>query len=458
MNKIKYLTGILIILFAFSGLNAAYAIKETNKKQENTEQKDVVLKSRIEYNDIIKKAEEHSYDLKAADFSIMISKQGITEARSEYFPKLNLGATTEYTKNFRDAKDSTVMSIGDSFINPYTRFQTVLGVNMAYNLFDFGLRRNILKMAKEDVEIKKMEEKQRLQDVVLNVTDTYAKILMLIAQESAYEQIEQLQDKNLGYYQRLYDAKVVSSTDLNLAKVNLEQTRKQLSEIKSLKAESVSWLSFYTGEEYDVDNLTAENFVDIEFNPFEERNIENSVVWKLHEKIIKKKGYEVKAAKRVNYPKVTAYSRYYLYGSDYSSYVDNINNIRRSNFSVGGSINMPVFDGFKNSANIKTKKLELEQLLVERDKALAEYITKLAIMRSNLSYLNKQIEDNEIIEKELAQKADSTDRLVANRVASPIEGNNAQIEFLKQNIESVKNETAKEAIVRVIEVLTREYK
>ncbi len=457
MKKIIYILA-FSVFFTASMANTVYAIKETKYTAENSINDTKSIISKIDYNDVIKKAEEHSYDLKSADFSILISKQGITDARSEYYPKLNLGATTEYTKNFRNQRESTVMSIGDSFINPYTRYQTVFGVNLAYNLFDFGVRGNVLKMAKEDVEIKKMEEKQHLQDLVLNVTDTYAKILMLIAQEKAYNQMLELQEKNLGYYKRLYDAKVVSSTDLNLAKVNLEQTKKQLSELKSLKEEALSWLSFYTGEDYDKENIEASEFEKIEFNPFENKDIEKSVVWKLHEKIINKKGYEVKAAKRVNYPKITAYSRYYMYGSDYSSYTDNIDNIRPSNFSVGGSINMPVFDGFKNSANIKTKKLELEQLLVERDKAVAEYVTKLAVMRSNLTYLNKQIADNELIEAELEKKVSSTEKLVANRIASPIEGNNAKIELIKQNIESVKNETAKEAIIRVMEALTREYK
>lgn len=457
MIKFKCILGILTLFFVFFGMNPSFAINDNKYSNENIEQNSPVLFSKIEYNDVVKKAEEHSFDLKSADFNILISKQGIVDARSEYFPKLNLGATTEYTKNFRNQRESTVMSIGDSFINPYTRFQTVLGINMSYNLFDFGVRKNLLNMAKEDVEIKELEEKQRLQDLVTNVTDTYAKILMIISQEQSYKQIEALQTKNLEYYQRLYNAKVVSSTDLNLAKVNLEQTKKQISELLALKAETLNWLSFYTGVEYNIDEIQAEPFQKTDFNPFLEFDIEKTVVWKLHEKTIKKKGFEVKAAKKLNYPKITAYSRYYLYGSDYSSYADNIDNIRPSNFSIGGSINMPVFDGFKNSANIKTKKLELEQLLVQRDKAISEYSTKIAVMRSNLSYLNRQIVDNEIIEHELADKVRSTDRLVSNRISSPIEGNNVKIELLKQKIESIKNETAKDAIIKVIEVLTREY-
>ena len=158
----------------------------------------------------------------------------------------------------------------------------------------------------------------------------------------------------------------------------------------------------------------------------------------------------------MNYPKVTAYSRYYWYGSDYSSYNDNIGNIQPSNFSIGGAVTMPLFDGFKNSANIKTKQLELEQLLVERDKALAEYTTKLSILRSNLTYLNKQIKDNSVIEQELNKKVNSTIKLVASKIVSPIEGNNTKIELFKQDMEAIKNQTAADAISKSIEALSEE--
>ena len=97
-------------------------IKEKSKKQTKTRKKpaknkikqsqpntqDVITKddfktlsADIEYEDIIKKAHEHCYDLKIADFEVLISKQSIRTARSEYFPKLNFQAGTEYTRNFQ---------------------------------------------------------------------------------------------------------------------------------------------------------------------------------------------------------------------------------------------------------------------------------------------------------------------------------------------------------------------
>lgn len=87
-NNSKYQIRIITCVYLFT-FAASYAVAI-----ENT--------CYIDYETVTKKAIEHSYDLKLADYETMISKTGITSARSEYFPKLNFMAGTEYTKNFRD--------------------------------------------------------------------------------------------------------------------------------------------------------------------------------------------------------------------------------------------------------------------------------------------------------------------------------------------------------------------
>ena len=146
MNKQKQINFIIFLLaFVIIQINSTvYAIQDTPKKQEKNnisleKIQEKKLVSKIDFESIWDKAKEHSYDLKIADFNILISKQDIRGARSEYFPKLIASAGTEYTKNYRDNRDTTVMSIGESFINPYTRYQSIMGITLTYNLFDFGV-------------------------------------------------------------------------------------------------------------------------------------------------------------------------------------------------------------------------------------------------------------------------------------------------------------------------------
>ena len=412
------------------------------------------LVSKIDFDTVLQKAIEHSYDLKIADFNILISKQDIRGARSEYFPKLMLNAGTEYTKNYRDNRDTTVMTVGESFINPYTRYQSVMGITLQYNLFDFGVRRGNLNVAKEDVSVKELEQAQKFQDLKLNIIDTYSKILILKRQIDLNNEILKYQSENKELKQRLYDAGEISKTELNDETVKVQKIEQRLNDLQSTLAESVNWLIFYTGEEYNPETLKISDMKKAELDDTTFSDYTKTIVWRIKEIELKKKEWEIKVAKRQNYPKINTYGRYYIYGSNPSSYNDSLGDIRPSNFTVGASVNMLAFDGMKNRANIQRKILEYKQLEVERDKAIAEFTMKLATMRSNLLYLDKQLENNNAIIKELTDKQKSVHRLVSKKLASPIDENDVTIELLEQKIEYIKNSLTSVAITKGIQVLT----
>ncbi len=461
MNKQKQINFIIFLLaFVIIQINSTvYAIQDTPMKQEKNnisleKIQEKKLVSKIDFESIWDKAKEHSYDLKIADFNILISKQDIRGARSEYFPKLIASAGTEYTKNYRDNRDTTVMSIGESFINPYTRYQSIMGITLTYNLFDFGVRKGNLDIAKEDVVLKELEQQDKIQELNLNLVDTYSKILITQKQIELNKKILDLENKNLQAKERLFNAGELSKTELNDEKVKIEKVKQKINELCSMYEESLNWLSFYTGEEYNTNNLKVVEIKKPDFDVTEFRDYTKSIKWRMKERELMKKELEIKVAKRTNYPKVNAYGRYYIYGSDPVSYNDNLGDIRPSNFTVGASISMLAFDGMKNRSNIQKKILEYKQLQVERDKSIAELMMKLANMRSNLIYLDKQVDNNKKIIKELTDKQKSIHRLVAKQLATPLEENDANIELLEQEIELTKNSITAIAITKGIQILT----
>ena len=460
MKHIK-ITITAILLYMLFILPFAYSIEDITDndlqegiglEEEQPETKTLITS--INFDDIINKADEHSYDLKIADFNILISKQDIRRSKSEYFPKLNVGAGTEYTKNFRDIRESSIMSIGDAFINPYTRYQAMLGITLSYNLFDFGVRKGRVDIAKEDVKLKELEEQEKYQDLHLNILDTYAKTLVAKKQIDINKQILELEEKNLELKTRLFEAKELSKTELNDAQVNVNAIKKRISELYVILSEALSWLTFYTGEEYNVEELNISDIERPKFDVMAFQDYTKSIVWQIHEKNLKKKELEVKVAKRNYLPKVAAYGRYYLYGSDHSSYTDSLSNIEPSNFTVGGSINMPVFDGFQNSANVRQAELEYKQLQVERDKAIAQLMQRLASMRSNLMYIEEQLDNNTTIIEELNEKNKSMAKLAKKKLVSPIDENDVKIELLEQTIEYEKNKVTQIALTKGIQILT----
>ena len=452
----RFLTIKLSILLIILGLSAPVFAVQEGQTVNLFEQNTAPLVKKISFDDVLSKAKEHSYDLKIADYQVLISKQEIRGAKSEYFPKFNFVAGMEYTKNFRDIKESTVISIGEAFINPYTRFQSILGITVAYNLFDFGVRGGNLKVAKEDAAIKELETKQKLQEMNLTLLDTYTKILVTSKQIELNQEILTIQQKDLELYERLYKAKEISKTQLNDAKAAISSTKSKISDLKNIKAESVNWLSFYTGENYDIENLKVEDLKRSNFNILDFQDYTKSIIWKVHEKYIKKKELELKVAKRNNYPKINAYGRYYLYGSDHGNLPKSLG-ISPSNFSVGASLNMPLFDGFRNSALIEKTALELKQLQIERDKAIAQLMTRLATMRANLMYLEEQINENNKAYKQLTDKEKSTHKLVSKKLVSPTDENEAKIDVLNTKIEIEKNTITQNALTRGIQILTEEF-
>ena len=140
---IKSFIMVLIVGMLFvSGIVCCGAIEVPSDGTVNMDS--AVKVSDISFDKILKKAKEHSYDLQIAEFSKLIAKQDIRSARSDYYPKLNFNAGTEYTKNFRDVRTSIVTTVGDAFINPYTRYQSIMGITLSYNIFDFGVRKGHL--------------------------------------------------------------------------------------------------------------------------------------------------------------------------------------------------------------------------------------------------------------------------------------------------------------------------
>lgn len=449
----------LFSLFAFSILFScpSFAINEVNLQEENTTDvntQNTQLKSYIsylEYNEILDKAIKHSFDLQIADFDIFIAKTGIKSARSEYFPKLYAGANGEYNKNFNDI--STPTYIGDAYINPYTRYQSMFGLTLSYNIFDFGIRRSYLNIAKEDVQLSKLLSKEQLQELNLNIIDIYSRIYTLNKQLELNNQILALEKKNLEMKQRLYNAKELSKIELNDQIVQNKKISKRIFELKSILAENLNVLSFYTGDEYDIDNLQVQEFIIPPINIFEFEDYTQSLVWDIHNIAISKKEQELNIAKKTNYPKLNMYSKYYLYDSNTKNYLKTLQ-IEPSNYAVGVSLNMPVFDGLKNSADIEKAKLELAKIHIERDKAVAELKNRISTLRTNYTYMQEQLNENASILEKLKETEKNTNRMLSKGIVSPIDLMQAKIDVLEEQIEFEKNKTTLNSIIKAIQILT----
>ncbi len=454
--KISRIIFIIVAMLLFIVLfsNSVFALEaDSSDQSDNAVTTEEISEPVLEISRLMEKAKSYSYELQIGAKTREINTQGIKIERSEYYPKLNLQAGTEYTKNMRDNNIGMVTTVGDMFLNPYTRYQSIMGLVLSYNLFDFGVRRGKLDIAKASVQISEIEEQEKCQDIYLKVLDIYTKILVIKKQIDINEEILQIEKSNLELQNRLYKAKQITKNDLNNSEVKVAKVQRRINELRSILLENLENLSYYTGEKYDIADLKIKESPTPQLSD-SDPDYTNSIVWKLYEKQIKKKDLEIKVLKRSNYPKVTAYGRYYLYGSDPSSYGSSLGDISASNYTIGGTVSMPIFDGLKNREEIKKAEIEKSQLEIERDKSMAEYKMRLMTLRHNLVYENDQIKtDNEIL-KSLNEKVSNQTRLLSKKLISPTELNDAKIEKLEQEIELTKDNLMKFAIVKSIQILT----
>lgn len=428
-------------------LTPAFAIEEGDKN------KDKNSVNELSFNDVINKAVENSYEIQLADFDIVIAKYGINAARAEYFPKFVVSAGTEYNKSFKDSQLSSI-TVGDTFINPYTRYQTMGGIALSYNLFDFGVRNSMLKMAKEDLNFKKIMEKEDAKKVKMTVIDLYGRIYVLNEQIKTKKEILALEESSLNMRKRLYKAREISLMELKEQAAKVEKTKKELVALYGLLEENLAGLSFFTCEDYDAKkiNVSAINPVNYEFS--DDIDYQNLSIAKIYDSALKKKEFELFATKRTNYPKINVYTKYYMYGSDRTNYGGSYSDFGPSNWAIGASASMVPFDGGKIRSKVKQLELEVKKIDVEKKKSLAEVKKQIYTLKANLDSNSNQLNSSNQILEELGAKEVATERLCENRVISPIELNSAKILVLEEKIENLKYKTAVTAIKRSLQVLT----
>jgi len=136
MKKIVFILTFYVCLLSNIGIDTAFAEK-------------------IDYNYILDKAKENSFDLKISNIDIDISKSGVKEARSLYYPTLKSQFYSEYAHDMTNGVQ-TFSSVGTSIVNSSTKYQDLFTLNLSYNLYDFGIKGKKLDIAKKDVSEKKI--------------------------------------------------------------------------------------------------------------------------------------------------------------------------------------------------------------------------------------------------------------------------------------------------------------
>jgi outer membrane protein TolC len=328
----------------------------------------------LHFDTVLKQALESSYDIKIAAVNRKISETGIREIRSEYFPQLQARYNNEYNRNLGDALPG-IQSVGNNTFLSNTIYQNALSLNANYKLFDMGVRRQKIAWARKDAQAKELDRIQKERDLKVKIVQIYSDVLLTYRELKAKEAMLPLAQELFDITQKLFVAGVVSKLDVSENAMQVAQTSLDIQNLKSKLSEHLHDLSLYTHTPYDIATLNIGDFDEPAVLPSEvaeEIDFTRTPEYRLMALEIEKKQHELKALSRQRFPVVTVYGNYNWYGSDPDGVGGALKNLDARSFGIGVAINATLFDGFKYAAQRDKLRLELEKLVLERDKQVDE--------------------------------------------------------------------------------------
>ncbi|OPY13160.1 MAG: outer membrane channel protein [Syntrophus sp. PtaB.Bin001] len=406
----------------------------------------------LDFETVLDAALRHSYDLRSSVLDIGISRALLKEARSAYYPTLSTRFNTQCTKDLTGSDIPQVTTVGETVISQNTGYQDSVSISASLNLYDFGIREHRVLMAKKDIPLKQAVSVQTTRDTKIKVLELYRDIQVSLSELTSRKQLLQLYKDLVRTEKRLFTAGLLSKIELSKEAVRLVKTIDEIDNLNLKIASALQELSFLTGENYDQEGLTL--------SPIEPKgegklfNLTNSPEYRIYELALEKKQAEITALHRETwFPQIGLYTSYIIYGQDSSSYRESYRDMSDRSYYVGLVANIPIFDGFKNRAQVEKARLELQQLQVEKEKKLSELSSRYEKLREQSRILGKSF-DNQQEALTLAETAAMMkDRLAEKKIVEEVQRLRKQIELVTQRCELARAGILKAAAARELQIM-----
>lgn len=407
----------------------------------------------LDYDEVTDKALRHAHDIRMSQLDINISRSALKSAYSLYYPTISARWNTEYVKDLTDGT-AQVNAVGNTVFVQNTLYQSAFMFVGNYNLFDFGVTQKKVFIADRDVHEKKNIHKQSVRDIKLKVLDTYSNLLACYEELETKKELLKLSKELSLTKERLFAAGTISRIDIVDEAL---KTVKIVDDIDNLAARLKSLLgdlSFLTGEEYGADAVKVNRFRGHEEDLQDTFNPENTPESRIYDLEIEKKKAELQMLQRGLLPQLALYSSYVWYGSHPSELDTSAQSVRSRNFSVGLSITVPLFEGFKTPAEIEKVRLEMERLTVEKERKLAELSNRYAKLREAGKAYVQSVANQQNMLMQVEEKLDMAQRLADQKAIEWADFLNQKMELLNQKLEFAKTMTAKSATIRELRILS----
>ncbi len=418
----------------------------------------------LTFDSFLETALQNSYKLKTSKIEKQSTEYGVKEARAGYFPTLSGYATTERYNDLSDG-NRQLTAVGNEILLNRDYYQDVAAVGLNYNLFDFGIRKRNLQIAKADDKQKEALLLKDTRDLKLDIVDLYGETLALYKALEIKRQILELQNELFTINSRLRGAGELSEIEVTNSEIDISETKSDIAELENNLSKRLTEFSYYTNKSYGADEVEIKDFEesleddkstpgvlsvgDVKKLSAEKTtarssigdfDIKNSLEAKTYDLEILKKQKELEIQKRANLPKISFDTRYNLYGSDSNKYFDSFSDIEQRSLSFRVSTSFTMFDGLKNVNTINKKELEVEKLKIQKEQELAELKKKYSQIKLDAENSILQGENNKRTLSLVNKNLENLERLNTNGIIAKAECVKKKLELLdkKQKLEETK--------------------
>lgn len=418
----------------------------------------------LTFDSFLETALQNSYKLKTSKIEKQSTEYGVKEARAGYFPTLSGYATTERYNDLSDG-NRQLTAVGNEILLNRDYYQDVAAVGLNYNLFDFGIRKRSLQIAKADDKQKEALLLKDTRDLKLDIVDLYGETLALYKALKIKKEILSLQNELFTINRRLRFAGELSEIEVTNSEIDISETKSDIAELENNLSKRLTEFSYYTNKSYGVDEVEIKDFEesleddkstpgvlsvgDVKKLSAEKTtarssigdfDIKNSLEAKTYDLEILKKQKELEIQKRANLPKISFDTRYNLYGSDSNKYFDSFSDIEQRSLSFRVSTSFTMFDGLKNVNTINKKELEVEKLKTQKEQELAELKKKYSQIKLDAENSILQGENNKRTLSLVNKNLENLERLNTNGIIAKAECVKKKLELLdkKQKLEETR--------------------
>ncbi|MEW6427019.1 MAG: TolC family protein [Thermodesulfobacteriota bacterium] len=369
--------------------------------------------------DVLEKAIAHSYELQLDALEIEIGRARLAEARAAYFPTLTLRLTNEYLDDLRRDGTGTI-AVGETILSgSETTYQNSLSVYAGCLLHDFGGRDHRYRNAERDMRIAELRQEQSLRDLKDKIVEVYGRNLVLCKQRTTWETILAQRNEIYRLSERLHDAGVADKVELGTSAIAVAEAVQALAEYRLEFAEALQDLAFLTGEGYDEESVTVSDLpeADCAAATVQVRDLPEIRAYGLK---IDRKQAEYEIARRQWLPSLHFYSSYRMYGRDSADPAEALQGMRAQNATVGIVVDLNLFNGFGDLAELDRLRSQRRSLEVERRKMIADKEREIAGLTIRTRIYERGTDDWFTLAREISEQEHMNQKLAGQQVIDRI--------------------------------------